>query len=170
MTSGLCGSTGKAPVPSSLRYETRPESTDDERAVDQPHVQVPNSDVAIPETQLEQDDYQCGHAGSEVPLSLNDDGILAKCAVSRDKKSLESEPFEAKLLSREGLSRHHEPNAPQFSFASSRSSVLNNPSGRNPSMVKTVREPVSGCGTLRQTLNPEAQGQPSSSGERVTIC
>ena len=66
----------KQPEPSRLRHEIHPESTDDSSGPDE--VQVPDSQVIVPETQGEE-------ISEDVPLSPKSTAVLKRNAVSKTK-------------------------------------------------------------------------------------
>jgi len=95
--------------PSKLRNEVHREMTDDERVPDQSYVQVPDSDILVPETQFEpEDDDQ--HAASP-----KTEAILAKNAVSKPLVVDNSIPF-TYGLSKPTIQRDQEAST-QFSFS-----------------------------------------------------
>jgi hypothetical protein len=98
--------------PSKLRNEVHQDSTDDERVPDQSYVQVPDSDIRVPETQFRhEEDDQCD-------ASPRTEAILAKNAVSKPQVVDKPIPF-TYGLSKPTFQRDREA-SPQFMFAHAR--------------------------------------------------
>lgn len=111
------------PGPSRLRNEVHPESTDDERAPEEEHVQVPDSQNEIPETQPEDfvdnvDDQTCPPASP--PVSPSTEAMIKKCGVAKPKVLADPTPFTSKLLSRDHLPGGHRSPSPGFIFGPAR--------------------------------------------------
>jgi hypothetical protein len=100
---------------SKLRNEVHRHSTDDKRDLDETYVQVPDSDILIPETQPVMFDKEQSH------LSPNSQAILDKTAVPRTRTTKERTP-PVFGLSKQLLQRHQE-DIPQFTFAHARLAV-----------------------------------------------
>lgn len=98
---------------SGLRNEIHPESSDDERLIEEPDIQVPDSQAAIPETQL--DNYGVDFGSEADGLSPDARALLARTGISKEKRSLDAIPFTVSLLSKEMIDRAASPES-GFSF------------------------------------------------------
>jgi hypothetical protein len=101
--------------PSKLRNEVHQHSMDDKRAPDETYVQVPDSDILIPETQPGMFDKEEPH------LSPNSQAILDKTAVPRTRTIKEPTP-PVFGLSKQVLQPQQE-HITQFTFAHARLAV-----------------------------------------------
>ncbi|KAL1610648.1 hypothetical protein SLS60_002318 [Paraconiothyrium brasiliense] len=112
---------GKQPVsshrPSQLRNEIIPDSSDNERGINESVVQVPNSDTAVPETQyipegLEHDRRDIWRQSSEPPNTA-DEALLSRCGYSKKTGTTVASPFVVRQLE-----KPKEVQGSIFSFAS----------------------------------------------------
>ena len=119
------GPKGKPPTrphkSSRLRNEVLVESTDDERTEHNSHIQVPGSDVVIPETQLQHgkvdtgefgDDLRPGDSGSDHPMSPNSLALLSRNHVAKSHEA-PGVPLNVQFLSRPS---RNEPLPPPSNF------------------------------------------------------
>jgi hypothetical protein len=118
------GSKGKPPTkphyPSRLRNEVLAESVTEDEPHKESHVEVPGSDTVIPETQLDDkeydlndidDDREPGDGGSDHPMSPKSHALLSRNQASMNCKVL------APLPEIQFLSRPSDGDAPNTSFS-----------------------------------------------------
>ena len=109
------GSKGKPPTkphnPSRLRNEVLADSVSDERAGEQSRVQVPDSDVIIPETQPDNGDVDATDWPDE-PMSPKSYAVLSRNQIFKRGETLATS-LDVQLLSRPS---QDEPSAPPSNF------------------------------------------------------
>ncbi|KAF2713754.1 hypothetical protein K504DRAFT_462253 [Pleomassaria siparia CBS 279.74] len=105
---------GKQPAtscrPSRLRNEINPDSTDNDQRLEQSHIQVPDCDIVVPETQLEPE----FDSGEDETVSPQTKAVLAKLKITRPHKAPETVPFRINFLSRPNF-HGDRPKSPEFS-------------------------------------------------------
>ncbi|KAF1829285.1 hypothetical protein BDW02DRAFT_561435 [Decorospora gaudefroyi] len=131
---------GKQPArrkPSRLRHEIRPDSTDDERDCKKHVVHIPDSDIAVPQTQIAYDDHASDSGrglDNDVedgePLSPGSAAVLERNLVTKKTETPESNSYTFKLLSKEvlGLGDTSASSSPSFfSFTRTRKAPSKTP-------------------------------------------
>jgi hypothetical protein len=110
----LVASQKKQLGPSGLRHEVNPESADDERAQGHEQIQVPDSQEAVPETQLTAN-YGLD---SDAPDSPNTRAVIERNHISNSKakESVDAIPFNVMYLSKESFAERDGATSPVFAF------------------------------------------------------
>lgn len=117
--------------PSRLKYEIHPGSTDDEGSTTESLVQATDSQIVIPETQLDEGAYVQPHENESdygEPLSPNSAAILERTAAKKGTESSAADPFTVKFLTKDGFSSESKSaSTPTFSFSQARKTAKTPP-------------------------------------------